>query len=761
MCSDDSTKRTECEMRQWFETHGRYSLWEKLKEQGWPYDVTESANFVAVSLVKGELDAAYNVARALFPVLVGEVRQTVPVNRAWAGNICVLVRVALLFDGFDRAESWLDEAIETATCAKVSKPVVNTLMSEAAYLLFLNGNSEKQGVAFKCIVKLLGYDFQCWTLLARRNIYEAALLCDIGTRLCDLCLISSICGFRVPPIIVDRAKLLHRLATVEPPWQSLPDTCVRSILLREGIRHLATALAYFDGAAHSLDYHNVDSPYLELELAFLAFKSTKSYEHQEAAAQRFLCAFQVWRYSTRSEAARRVLRHQMGTLSGPFLAELRDALVEQTMPNWKLLSEAEELLGPSRWIHDQLADAPRAINVVPSVTALAEKPTILHARGVILQLLPAGDDLIVIVQKPAAEGDSAVTYHGSRVQHGTRKLRRIHATFFGAQGRITFINKHLAQLGNRDIRCFHKKRLELHRAADDASKAVGSVLPTGLEGVLAGHDVLLVCSDPSLLCLPWSLAAMDEHPLITHVRSLTVSASIGVSNGLATIAGKRRIGNLCEIAAYGDRTQGLNWQRLMKDRLGNRIGLARLAEEGSISLRTIGLNDDDIGSISVQSLKSYPQQEADVLLVAGHGNPLKGVRLGDEYWHPLRAADDWRLERTECAIVPSCRLGELLWYNDVELVAGDSDGTKQEIAGFMAHLCLARIPRVLACPWIAYDVNVCRLVSSIIEHAVKLRSRGQPCSWARSLRDVVVDELSSPAHNRPYDLANLLLFGTP
>lgn len=148
-------------------------------------------------------------------------------------------------------------------------------------------------------------------------------------------------------------------------------------------------------------------------------------------------------------------------------------------------------------------------------------------------------------------------------------------------------------------------------------------------------------------------------------------------------------------------------------------------------------------------------------MIAGHGNARLGVRLGNDHWNPLHAADKWRLERTQCAILPSCCLGQLLWASPaVDPLKANVDPEKHEITGFLAHLCLARIPRLVACPWTAYDLPVSELINKMLLHALALRRQNENHVWARALRNTIVARLKEGTANL-YDLANIMVFGAP
>ena len=184
-------------------------------------------------------------------------------------------------------------------------------------------------------------------------------------------------------------------------------------------------------------------------------------------------------------------------------------------------------------------------------------------------------------------------------------------------------------------------------------------------------------------------------------------------------------------------------------------------EKLDIAVRKFGIKQSEGPHVSSEMLDRYPDMETAALLVAGHGNPTKGVRLGNGYWDPRRV--DWRLERTECAVLPSCRLGELLLegHTTGDAASGAADRSKSELTGFVAHLCLAGIPRVLACPWVAYDTPTSDLITRIFAEAIRLRKQPQPHYWARGIREVIVSEVRSPDGCNAYDIANLLLFGAP
>lgn len=95
------------------------------------------------------------------------------------------------------------------------------------------------------------------------------------------------------------------------------------------------------------------------------------------------------------------------------------------------------------------------------------------------------------------------------------------------------------------------------------------------------------------------------------------------------------------------------------------------------------------------------------------------------------------------------------------------DPSQSEIIGFTAGLCVTGIPRVVACPWIVYDLPICHIVPEVIKRALEKRATGEHHPWARALRDTIVlglqqiDRSDNARKFGLYDIANLMLFGTP
>ena len=86
-------------------TYGELALWEKLRSLGWSYSITESLEFITrLFVVHTKLDSAYNLARALFPVVVRQPQSPdYPGPLFWAFRVCDLIRIVHLSDSSERA----------------------------------------------------------------------------------------------------------------------------------------------------------------------------------------------------------------------------------------------------------------------------------------------------------------------------------------------------------------------------------------------------------------------------------------------------------------------------------------------------------------------------------------------------------------------------------------------------------------------------------------------------------------------------------
>jgi hypothetical protein len=706
----------------------------------------------------GLLDQAYALAQPTYFAWLEKARCEGQDLAHWAAGIGTLARTAYLADTSDIALRWLDCANSTLDAIQPANETARfTLMGEIACLLVETEDRNQQFAGYISLLRLLDYDFTRFINLKKQRSYEAMNLSDIALRLCDLCLINAVCRFELPSELADCADLLYREVAIEQPWGLLPAGSTEAACIGLATRHLASAVTYLKRNTFPLDtYTRIELPFFELNVAFLDFVSASESEFVSSAARRFLQAVRMWRGMIRSLKSRNALRSRINFIAGPFLQRLR----RQGVQDWQLLSDAEEVLGPSRWLEEELAEISSPEEKVPVVLRPEVGPPkeLFPESGAIVQVLPMDNDLIVVCRGVDSAQGGIETWHGKKIPSGALHLRQVYARYFGEHGIVNGICRRLSGLQRNELAELIRLRQELHHATVKAANEVGRVVLPCIYNEVQDRDVLLVSPDPRILCLPWSLAQNDDVILIKHVRSITVSASIGASIRLAEISKERQNNQLFQVAAYCDCSQGLNWRRLFSLD-GTAFGLGKLALQNGIGLQMHGISDGDF--VSVQDLMDYPTKEADVLLVCGHGDRRRGVRLGMEHWNPLHAARGWRLQRTQCAIVPSCRLGELLWDSSSESLADRFDPGKHEVTGFMAHLCLGGIPRVIACPWVAFDVTVSRLIGRIVERATVLQSSEASHVWARSLRDVIVEDLSDSGENRPYDLANLILFGAP
>lgn len=427
----------------------------------------------------------------------------------------------------------------------------------------------------------------------------------------------------------------------------------------------------------------------------------------------------------------------------------------------QLLAEAEDVLGPARWLQEKIVASNNSSKVTSEVfVRYANLAQIFREGGSIVQVLPVGDDLYFIQTQINQDGHASSTSHPV-IMGAHRRLRELVVWYRGETERV---HRHLklALVNGWDNTFLYEK---LANATRECVRELGEVFARRLI-VTDQADVLIACADPELLSLPWSLMEMSGQPLIERVRSLTFNVSVGAA---AALQRPQSCNGKFDIAAYCHDTDhngenALKWERMFFDPNGTAERLSDLKNSHRASLRTVGIKglDDEIATITM--LNAYSMAECSVLLVAGHGNPAskKGIWLLNGWWNPERLlGENWRLSKTECAVLPSCRLGEMQW--DQPNGSGEHDPSKSEITGFTAGLCASGIPRVLACPWVAYDLPVCRLIPEVIERASVKRAAGEPHHWARALRDTVVDNLDpkNQVDFGLYDLANLMLFGAP
>jgi len=299
----------------------------------------------------------------------------------------------------------------------------------------------------------------------------------------------------------------------------------------------------------------------------------------------------------------------------------------------------------------------------------------------------------------------------------------------------------------------------VNKLAARMTKVVGGMLSLpALISQLTNRDVLFVCSDPALLMLPWEMLSVQESRLIALTRSFTVTPSLSVAALLTDcVALRSAMAEPLDMAAYcapapRDNPSGLpflDWQKLINKDAWKRSPEGFEPLQGVLGGRLDVAGDLGSPQADLDALLRYPQTgECRILLVAGHGSPKEGLYLVDGgAWAPHREQhQQWTLQRTECAILPACRLGEMF------LEQG-------EITGFDAGLLLQNVPRVLSCRWLAYDVPLCRQIPRIVKEVASMRHTGDQACWARSVRNVIVEGINRS--DGLYDLANLMLIGVP
>ena len=541
----------------------------------------------------------------------------------------------------------------------------------------------------------------------------------------------------------------------------------------------------------------------------------------------FVQAVAEWRgacadYDVRG-ALRQTLAWQCGQVLGAARAWVGQATGAERSRSLLALAEAEDVLGPGRWLQERLytaassgrprvergartrrppyqfhgrlstgrdqgdtgpswtapagSDRPQdsaqcadGVRIDTASEAVASKvntddllakgssgwPAIFAGDGEIWHLIAVNGDLWWI-RLQVSSGEPRLRVTTTTTKHVkcvgvAKRLRELHAAFLGPDGQITNARRRASAASDQASQS--AARQDLDEAVVGLSLKMTEILG-GVRTIAAevqDKDLLLVCADPRLLALPWGIAPTPAGPLMQVVRSLTINASIGAAAASAKTSTARSNDSLTDLAAYcapGPETAGrLHWHEMFT----GETGLADVLEGRVDVFGDLG-SDDHVANTA--AVHRYPEDgECAALLVAGHGEPRKGIRLVDDYWDPLELErSTWRLTRTECAILPSCRLGEMLWRNDAQ-----EDPGRNEVTGFMAGMLLRGLPRVIACPWIAFDTPLCGILPSIVARAEELRRAGSPHRWSRSLRDTIIGGFG---RQRPYDLANLVLFGAP
>lgn len=758
----------EAGLKELFELHGDQALWQKLVQDGWQYGLVDTIRQIEPLLhICTELDTAYVWSRILFPVLVCNPHDDYPDPLFWPRTICAFVRITLLADGSYRAGRWINQAIDVAHREKLPPPFIDLLMAESGYSLFMTGTREEQQVACRGFVRFLEIDFSRWIIGGRYGFFDLIVLNGIATRLCDLCLMALIAQWEIPQEVRNAAFALYIKLKTDPPFEPPGADTAAAKVLRFALRHLSAAVGYLgmdstDPEDRELGY--ALPPYFELDLAAVEFHAARNDRDLLWSARRFLDAVCDWRASIGKHEVRGVLRQRLGFFSHEFLDRLRQAHRRRHADAalCDLLAEAEEILGPSRWLEERITEDTLSSGESPAMIRRYNdsERLVFRSSGRIIQLFEDAGDLVIISRDVGNGRNAPSSTPCFRVPGGVGRLSDIHTRSLGSSGSVTKTVAEVLSVPREPDRIeeYRSLRTKLHDLVRDVSNEMAEVLTPSLRAFEAGEprDFLLVCSQPYVLSFPWSLMPLAGGRLIENVASLTLSSSVGASGLLAEIAASRDGQDPFSISAYCDCREGLQWHRLVIDANGNPAGLANLAREHGFDLRTVGIPGSDEQVADVRALNAYAGRESALILIAGHGNPKKGLRLGQDYWDPRKISRDWRLRRTECAIAPSCCLGELLWSGE-----GPVDPVRSEVTGFVAGLCVSRIPRVLACPWTAFDLPLCSRVVRIVKRAMELRADRQPHYWARALRDIVAENVVSPKLSQPYDDANLLLFGAP
>ena len=188
--------------------------------------------------------------------------------------------------------------------------------------------------------------------------------------------------------------------------------------------------------------------------------------------------------------------------------------------------------------------------------------------GRVLQILPVDNELFIIARDVDPQRGVANVAYGCHVRNGFRDLQSVQSKIATKIKDVEGTSKH-AQNSNGN-------RGELHALIMDVATEVGDILSRAEFPLLPSDpaDVLLVCADPTLLGLPWSLVPIGGRLLIERVRSLTLSSSIGASTVLAELATKRDFSEPFDIAAYCDcgRHGELKWSRMFHDQAGKPCG---------------------------------------------------------------------------------------------------------------------------------------------------------------------------------------------
>ena len=383
-------------------------------------------------------------------------------------------------------------------------------------------------------------------------------------------------------------------------------------------------------------------------------------------------------------------------------------------------------------------------------------PRIFAGEGEIWHLIPADDDLWWIrVRVTNAEPRLRIAHSAiERVSlvGVARRLRELHRSFLGSNGKVTDARRCASAARDADLQSEALQELDetIVRLSESMDQAIGSAGDFAAE--VRGKDLLLVCADPRLLALPWGILPTNAGPLIQVARSFTINASIGATASAAALPNAHATHNsTTDLAAYC--SPGLPGARLLWHEMFTADAGMTKVLAGRVDLY------GDVGPANQlatpAAVERYPEDgECTALLVAGHGDPWRGIELVDGHWNPVDLeSSTWQLRQTECAILPSCRLGEILWRDETH-----EDPSRNEVTGFMAGMLLRGLPRVIACPWVAFDKPLCEILPGVVARAEELRCDGSPHRWSRALRDTIV---SSFGKQRPYDLANLVIFGAP
>lgn len=738
-----------------------------MQRGGWTHTPTETIRWIDGFMWTGQLDRASTLSLAVLPKLLAEPDAEYPDERFWARSIGTMLRCVALADSPARALVFLERAIETANGNLSLKRQVNLLVGAGAYPLFLEGGAGSSEVSFQILVKLIDIDCQHWTNLARRQKFDLMLLAEISVRIIEAFQIALVSRVAVPKVLCESAIILYRVHSELDLFEAPARDTEEERVLGFALRHLVAATAL---AGRSIGMEcSIDPRHRGLSLtgplAFdVLFVELFAHDGSElvSTANLLVQSVHAWRAATCADSTRRALRRHLSAFSCAIIQRLKEALrIDGTSALASLLAHAEEVLGPARHIFDRLSIATDSHTGFPAIAPTNWLPDTspVGSNATVVQAIEDGGDLLLIAHHATSTEARYGRAQVSRIKHGAHNLAAVAYRYLGSSGIVARTVRETERLPTGSKSSDRKKLLDpmIEQFAAQTACILGEAF-RDLD--VDGRDLLFVSGSPHLLGLPLSIIECAGKRVIERVQSLTFFPSIGAAQYLAARAFAP---GPFEIAAYCHTTDEfgkakLQWNRFYYDDDNNLTELGLLC-------RTLHISRSNGPQVKKQTINAYSKDdpECNVLMVAGHGDPKKGIWLADGYWKPEDIMTQGsRLAKTECTILPSCRLGEIHW--DSIGSDGEYDSSKMEISGFTASLCFAGIPRVLACPWTCYDIPVCRLIPMIVKSAIEKRSdpNPEPHYWARAIHDVVVEglRLSWKAVGL-YDVANLMLFGAP